>query len=194
MNRRRVLIVSGLAVGIALTGGIGWTVLRPPPDTTPEGAYMRVAVNIGKGDPRTVFSYLEDDAQHAAYTLRDFRKKASEVIAKSFPEPERSRLLDAYRELANAEDGADVWLALATERGWIDTLRVDLSGVAQVEVVGPRATVETARGTRYAFRRRHNGMWGMTRFTAELMAEAERAARDYDVAVRAAKDYDAAAK
>lgn len=194
MNRRRILIASSATLAIVALGGAGWTLLRPPPDTTPEGAYMRIAVNIGRGDVRVVFSYLEDDAQHAAYTLRDYRKKASEVIARSFPEPERSRLIAAYRAHAVAEDGADVWLDLANERGWVDLLRRDMSGVASVEVVGPRATVQTARGTRYAFRRRHNGMWGMTRFTAELVGEAERAARDYDVAVRAAKDYDSAAK
>lgn len=194
MNRRRILIASGSTLAVLAVGTVAWSVLRPPPDTTPEGAYARIAVNIGRGDVRVVFSYLEDDAQHAAYTLRDYRKKASEVVAKSFPEPERTRLLDAYRTHATAEDGADVWVDLAERRGWVDLLRRDMSGVANVEVVGPRATVETARGTRYAFRRRHNGMWGITRFTADLVAEAERAARDYDVAVREAERYESAAK
>jgi hypothetical protein len=36
-------------------------------------------------------------------------------------------------------------------------------------------------------------MWGTTLFTAELVAEAERAARDFDVVERAAADYRAAA-
>jgi hypothetical protein len=49
--------------------------------------------------------------------------------------------------------------------------------------------VITARGTRYPFRRRENGMWGLTLFTAELVAEAEKAARDFDVVKRAADDY-----
>ena len=62
----------------------------------------------------------------------------------------------------------------------------------RVEVNGERATVETARGTRYAFRRRENGIWGLATFTAELVAEAERAARDWDVVQRAATDYERA--
>jgi len=48
----------------------------------------------------------------------------------------------------------------------------------------------TARGTRYPFRRRENGIWGLTVFTAELLAEANRASRDLDMVNRAADDYD----
>jgi hypothetical protein len=71
-------------------------------------------------------------------------------------------------------------------------LRRDLSGVASVEVQGERATVETSRKTRYAFRRRENGIWGLTLFTAALRAEAQAAARDFSVVERAAADYRAA--
>jgi hypothetical protein len=62
----------------------------------------------------------------------------------------------------------------------------------KVEITGERATVETARGTRYAFRRRENGIWGLTTFTAELMAEAEKAARDHEMVTKAARDYERA--
>jgi len=185
--RRRALVVFAAALAL---GGVGlWRVLKFPPDTTPEGAYQRIARNIGENKPRVCFSYLEDRAQHAAYSIRDYRKQASERIAASYPEPERTRLLDLYRAEATAEDGADVWLAMAEQRGWIARLRRDLSGIAKVEMSGDRATIETARGTRYGFRRRENGMWGLTLFTAELMAESERAARDAEVVERAASDY-----
>lgn len=182
-----------VAIAIALVVAavlLGWTRFRFPPDTTPEGAYLRVAASITKGDTRVVFSYLEDDAQHAAFTVRDYRKRASERAAKSFPEPERGRLLGEWRAYADAPDGADVWALMAAERGFIARLRADLSAVAKVEIAGDRATVETARGTRYGLRRRDNGMWGLTLFTAELLAESERAARDWDGVDRAAADYD----
>ena len=81
---------------------------------------------------------------------------------------------------------------MATRLGWVSRLRRDLSGIAKVEVAGERATIETARGTRYPFRRRENGIWGMSLFTAELVAEAERAARDWDVVEDAALDYERA--
>lgn len=161
-----------------------------PPDTTPEGAYLRVAASLGRGQAMVVFSYLEDEAQHACFTIRDYRKKASERAAAAFPEPERSRFLDAWRTHAEAPDGADVWLDLAQKSGWLTTLRSDLSATARVETIGDRSTVETARGTRYALRRRANGMWGLTMFTAALVAEAERAARDWDVVQRSALDYE----
>jgi len=188
---RRQALAAGLALFTAgVTGYVYWSASRFPPDTTPEGAYLRIAFNLSQGDARTCFHYLEDSAQHAAYSIRDYRKKASDRISQSYPEPERTRLIEAYRAHATAEDGADVWVDLATKKGFVTRLRKDLSGMAKVEIVGERATVETSRGTRYGFRRRENGIWGLTLFTAELVAESERAARDWDIVERAAKDYE----
>lgn len=191
-SKRRAL---GIAL-IALVLGVGfgaWSyVVRFPPADTPEGAYFRLAADLGRGDARTMFAYLEDQAQHACFTIRDYRKRSSERVGAAFPEPERTRLLEAYAVHASAPDGADVWLDLASRRGFITRLRRDLSGIARIERVGERATLETVRGTRYAFRRRENGMWGLSLFTAELAAEAERAARDWDEIDRAATDYERA--
>jgi hypothetical protein len=190
VNRRRAITL-GIGAALAAAGGLLWRQMSKfPPDTTPEGAYLRIAFNISEGNARASFAYLEDRAQHAAYSILDYRRKASERIAAAYPEPDRSRLLDAYRAHATAEDGADVWLDLAQKRGFIARLRRDLSGIAKVEVTGERASIETARGTRYPFRRRENGIWGLTMFTAELTAEAERAARDWDVVERASLDYE----
>ena len=47
----------------------------------------------------------------------------------------------------------------------------------------------TSRGTRYSFRRRDNGIWGLTMFTAEMVAEKDKAARDLAVVESAADDY-----
>lgn len=194
VSRRKALGVA-LGVGVAAALGIGLEAARRasafPPDTTPEGAYLRIAWNIGRGDAAACFAYLEDAAQHAAFTIRDYRRKASERVAAAYPEPERSRLLEAYRPFATANDGSDVWRELAERRGWIARLRRDLSGIAKIEPSGDRATIETARGTRYAFRRRAVGIWGLTLFTAELVAEAEKAARDFEVVEKAARDYEA---
>ncbi|WP_437754869.1 hypothetical protein [Sorangium sp. So ce1389] len=190
MTRRRAIAWGAAAVAVVALL-LFWRKLNQfPPDTTPEGAYLRIAYNIGVNDPRACFPYLEDRAQHAAYTIRDYRRKAFERIEASYPEPERTRLLDQYRAHAMAEDGADVWVDLAAKQGLIARLRRDLSGIGKVEVTGERATVETARGTRYPFRRRDNGIWGLTLFTADLVAEAERAARDWDVVEKAALDYE----
>jgi hypothetical protein len=48
------------------------------------------------------------------------------------------------------------------------------------------------RGTRYPFRLRDNGIWGLTLFSAALAAEAERASRDLAVVNLAADDFDRA--
>lgn len=163
-----------------------------PSDRTPEGAYMRLARSVGEDDPRGFFAYLETEAQWACFTIHDMRQKASKLVAQSYPEPQRSEMLAQYKTVADATDGSDVFALLYRERGWARRLRKDLSGIANVEILGDRASVVTAQGTRYPFRRRDNGIWGLTIFTAELLADAEKATRDLAVVTAAAGDYDRA--
>jgi hypothetical protein len=193
--RRRWLAVAALALAPALLGVWLWRrALRFPPETVPEGAYLRIAHALGGGHPEASFAYLEEEAQHALYTLLDYGKRAAARIAAAYPEPERTRALAPYRAAAQAADAPALWAAMALERGWLRWLRRDLSGVAGVEIAGERATVVTARGTRYAFARRPNGIWGLTAFSATLAAEAERMARDWDLVRRAADDYERVGK
>lgn len=178
---------------LAVVGPFAWARLTYPSDRTPEGAYLRVMIAVNRGAPEDFFAYLETPAQHACYTIRDYRKKAHARVLAAYPEPERSRLARELKPLAEAADGPDVFAHYARSRGWIARLRQDLSGVAHVEQQGARATVQTARGTRYPFRvRPENGIWGLTQFTAELVGEAERAARDYQMIDKAAGDYERA--
>ncbi len=189
---RRALIVAGVAV---LGGYGGYRLLtRFPPETIPAGAYLRIATAIEAGTPEAAFPYLEEEAQVACYTIRDYARLAAAAIASDYPETERARELGPYQRLADAGEPPGIWLRIADDRGWLRRLRRDLSGVAGVEIVGDRATIVTARGTRYPFRRRPNGIWGLTIFTAQLDAEARRLARDWDLVRKAASDYRQAAK
>jgi hypothetical protein len=190
MRKPPALVVLAIVIALLIAGGAIAIARRPfPSDRTPEGAYARIALSIAERRPRDAFAYLETEAQWASFTIRDVRKKACDEVRSSYPAAERNRWLDAWRPEADAPDGADVFALYATRRGWIPRLERDLSGVARVETLGERATVVTARGTRYGFRRRENGIWGLTMFTAELQAEAERASRDLEVVEAAAKDY-----
>jgi hypothetical protein len=191
--RRWPLLGLVAVVAVGLVWGAGAIAHRPfPPDTTPEGAYLRIALTLSARKPAGMFAYLETEAQWASYTIRDLRKKACDRVRASYPAAEGAPLLAAWQAAGAEPDGADLFALLATERGWDRRLERDLSGVASVDVEGERATVVTARGTRYPFRRREGGIWGLTIFTAELSAEAERAARDLEVVERAAADYEAA--
>jgi hypothetical protein len=194
MRTRRALlfILGGLASALLAT--FVWAHVSFPTDRTPEGAYLRVVIAVNRGRAQDFFAYTETHAQHACYTIRDYRKKMRERVLHSFPEPERSRLAAEYAEQAAAPDGADVFAIYAKQNGWMNRLRKDMSGVARIEVQGERATVQTAHGTRYPFRRRDNGIWGLTLFTAALSAEAEKAARDLALIDKAASDYEHAAK
>ena len=192
-GRRRTPLVLTLAVAALI--GLGSFLVshrRFPADTTPEGAYDRIALAVAERRPREAFAYLETEAQWASFTIRDLRRKACDRVRASYPPAEQAKLLDAWHEEADGPEGPDVFVLFAARRGWVPRLERDLSGVAHVDVQGERATVVTARGTRYPFRRRDNGIWGLTIFTAELDAEADRAARDLEVVEQAAADYDRA--
>jgi hypothetical protein len=180
----------------ALGGGAAlWGCKAPaafPPETTPEGAYARISVAISESRPRDVFAYLEDEAQWASHTIQKERRAALERARKSHPKEALDSLEAAYGPDAAAVDGVDVFVRVGKARGWFDRLRRDLSGVARTEIEGDRATLVTARGTRYPMRRRTVGLWGLTSFTAELVADAERATRDRARVEEAARDYDLA--
>lgn len=190
---KKLLVVTAL---LALGALVAFRAVSPPfpGDRTPEGAYLRIAKAVGDGDPSAIFPYLETDAQWACFTIRDARQKALARVRASYPPAEREALERAYGAEAAAPDGPDVFARYAARRGWIARLRRDLSGVARVESDGPRASVVTVRGTRYPFRVRDNGIWGLTIFTADLVTESQRASRDLDVVTAAADDYARAAR
>jgi hypothetical protein len=191
--RRWPLFVIAAVASVLVYAGMRAISARPfPPDTAPDGAYLRIALAITSGKVRDVFPYLETEAQWASYTIRDARKKACDKVRASYPPDQQAAPLASWAPLAGAPDGADAFALLAQRHGWVARLDRDLSGVASVDIQGERATVVTGRGTRYAFRRRENGIWGLTMFTAELQAEADRASRDLEVVERSAHDYESA--
>jgi hypothetical protein len=195
MRRRWPLAVVAILLAVAVRFAQHVTDHQPfPPNDTPEGAYVRIGRAVTEGHPRDAFAYLETEAQWASFSIRDLRKKAADRVRASYPPEQRDAVAAPWMEEANAPDGPDLFALLAVRRGWIARLERDLSGAASTEIQGERATVVTGRGTRYPFRRRDNGIWGLTLFTAELQAEAERAARDLEVVQHAADDYDRAAR
>jgi hypothetical protein len=190
---RRPIFLLAIALAVLVAAGSYAVAHRPfPPESSPEGAYARIALAMADRRPRDAFPYLETEAQWASFTIHELRHKACDRVRSSYPPAEGAPLIDGWRAEAEAPDGPDAFAALANGRGWVRRLERDLSGVAHVEIQGERATVVTAKGTRYPFRRRDNGIWGLTIFTAELQAEAERAARDLEVVERAASDYERA--
>lgn len=194
ISRRTLLIAASASAALGAGGYAFHVATRFPPDTTPEGAYRRIAHSLSRGKPHEIFSYLEEDAIHATFSMHGYAREIVEAVRASYPEGERAPVLARYERLSKAEDPAALWVMLAEERGFLRQLRRDLSGIDHVERSGERATVVTARGTRYALRVRPNGIWGLSMFTAQLDAEARRLARDWDAIRRAAHDFRAGAR
>ncbi len=162
-----------------------------PTDKSPRGSYYRVMSAVNRGEAEAVFPYIETEAQHAAFSIGKYTRQAMAVVERSYPEAARHAELARLRPLATVEPGPGVFAWYSEQHGWMARLRQDLSGVKAVEVNGDRATIETARGTRYPFRRRDTGMWGLTLFTARLVTDANKAARDLEQIQAAAADYEA---
>ncbi|MBM4359701.1 MAG: hypothetical protein FJ096_16480 [Deltaproteobacteria bacterium] len=191
---RRALGALAIFVGAGGLFAVNRALLRFPPESEPEGAYLRVVTSLEAGKPEDAFPYLEEEAQVACYTIRDYARLASAAIQADYPAAERERELSRYEPIERAGEPPRVWAHLADERGWLRRLRRDLSGVISVAVVDDRATIVTARGTRYSFRRRPNGIWGLAMFTAQLEAEAKRLARDWELVKTSAADFRKATK
>jgi hypothetical protein len=190
---RSPLLAAALVITLLVEVSTKTAARRPfPPDTVPDGAYARIALAIAERRPRDIFAYLETEAQWASFTLHDARREACGRVRAAYPPEPRDKLLDSWKDDCDSSGGPDAFARLAIRRGWVSRLERDLSGAARVDIQGDRATVVTARGTRYPFRRRDNGIWGLTIFTADLAAEAERATRDLDIVRRAADDYERA--
>ncbi|MBN2195646.1 MAG: hypothetical protein JW751_22690 [Polyangiaceae bacterium] len=190
MRRRNAILLGLTGLVLIPLGRFGYGWISYPSDRSPEGAYYRIVASVNRRHPKGIFPYTETAAQHACFTIRDYRRQSQERILASYPEAERAVLLAVHVEEADAPDGADIFAIFARRRGWLDALRRDMSAIAQTTVGGDRATLQTVRGTRYSFRRRENGIWGLTQFTAALVAEAEKAARDAAMIERAAADYE----
>jgi hypothetical protein len=183
--KRRALF---LALALSVVAALFLRVWRPfPPDTTPRGAYMRIARHLSRNEPLSIFPYLETEAQWASYTAFEARRDARKLILETYPEPARAAALATLKD--SSASGEAWFVAEAESRSWFTRLRRDLSPPEQVEEVGERAVVVTARGTRYPFRKRENGIWGLTVFTADLVAESTRASRDLAMIRKSAEDY-----
>ncbi len=189
MRKKVIYAALSTVVAVAL-----FLLLRTPfpSNESPEGAYARIAKALAEGHPRDLFPYLETDAQWACISVHDARKAAKNRVIASYPSSEQQAARAELGPLADSTDGEDVFVQTAESRGWFARLKKDLSGSKSVEISGDRATVVTARGTRYSFRRRDNGMWGLTMFTAELVTDRDKATRDLEVVTAAAADYDRA--
>jgi hypothetical protein len=190
MFPRWLLWILGLTA-LVLGGSIAWSTYRYPSDQTPEGAYLRIAQAVNRDRPEDFFAYTDEEAQHACYSLLDYRKRAKSRVQSAYPPEKRAEALRTFADVAELERPEQVLAYYARREGWLSQLRRDLSAVAKVEAEGPRATVVTVVGTRYALRRRPGGIYGLSAFTPFLREEAEHAARDFVIIDKNASEYEA---
>ncbi len=188
MTTRNVRIAAGMfALGAVFLGVYARSY---PADTTPEGAYLRMAKHLELGQPQVVFSYLEVAARDATYAMARTRTESLAVVRKNFPADEVLVFTEKYGAIAVGDNGPQAFARYAEARGWVAHLTKGLSPIEHVENDGDLATVVTATGGRYVFHRDPDGRYGLTFFTAELVAQAQQALRDREVILRSGVDYE----
>src|SRR5579862_2959146 len=115
--RRRYILFFLLPLAVLVGAGSRFVGHKPfPPESAPEGAYVRIALMVAERRTRDVFPYLETEGQWASFTIRDTRRKACARVRASYPATEGAPLLAAWSEEADAHDGADVFVLLAARR------------------------------------------------------------------------------
>jgi hypothetical protein len=194
MSRSRGLLLGLALMALILGVGLAWAQWIYPSDRTPEGAYLRIVQAVNQDRPQDFFAYTDEEAQHACYSLLDYHRRAEARILGAYPEEKRASALVPFRAVARLNSPPDVLAYYARREGWLSQLRRDLSAVAKVESMGPRATVVTVGGSRYALRRRPGGIYGLSAFTPFLREEAEKSARDFVLIDRTASEYEAMRK
>ena len=112
MTRRRLTVLVLAIVGVVAVALYVAARRSYPSDRTPEGAYARIAKAVNRGHPEEFFAYLENAAQHAAFTIHDYRKKARDTVLARYPEPDRSRLAEQYAPEALVADGPSLFALL----------------------------------------------------------------------------------
>jgi hypothetical protein len=85
---RRRFVVPLAAIALCLVGWAVFTWASYPTDKTPLGAYLRVVSAVNRDRPEDFFAYIETAAQHACYTIRDYRRATRGRVLASYPEPE----------------------------------------------------------------------------------------------------------
>ena len=109
LSRRAWIVVAALGTLVAAP----MTYLRLigrnfPSDRTPEGAYLRIVLAIRDDHPEQAFAYLETEAQWAAISTLDYRKRAAARVRETYPEAEAKELLATLLPIADAADGPAV--------------------------------------------------------------------------------------
>ncbi len=189
--RRHLRVLFALAFCLVIALGTALVTHRPfPPDATPEGAYARIALALSNGRPKDAFAYLETDAQWAGYL--DPRRSETGRRAREGKLP-GDRTGSVARGVAQrgGRAGRRRCVRSSGQTPWVDR-------AAREGLVGRDSDGNTGRPRDHRNRAKHALLVSPTRqrhlgadpFTAELQAEAERAARDLDVVERAADDYD----
>ncbi len=140
-KRQRLFWIGGAAVVAALLAAawMSWVHASYPSDREPRGAYVRIVESVTRNRPEDFFAYLEDAAQHACFTIRDYRKAALGRVRASFPGERAARVRAALRsDRGCSRRSRGIGLLCAKAKAGSQA-RSRLARAAAVEIQGERA-------------------------------------------------------
>lgn len=142
-----------------------------------EGALDAAARSLEARDARALFHVVDQRARHALASIVKDRRKATRLVAESYPAEDRPAALAALGDAALASDAADLFARRCTD-ACLDGLARRIGAPVGEKERGEEMVVETARGETLRLYRGSDGWWGVVWRTEALVAERDRAAQE----------------
>lgn len=151
-----------LALGAACDG-------TPPPRTSPESAFARLAPCVDQGSAACLFGELDRDSRWSAASIQRTLAEMRALVERSYPDDRRAAALGTWADEARAADAVGLFQVFCAERRCLERLASGFGAVAGVSGrTESAARIETTRGATFDMACA-DGEWGLATFRDELV-------------------------
>jgi hypothetical protein len=162
----------------------------PPPRTSPESAFARIAPCVDSGGARCLFRELDRDSRWSAASIQRLLAEMRGLVELSYPTEMRRGAYGTWAAESEAADAAGLFEVYCAERGCMKELARGFGAVVEVSQRGEgAAALKTTRGAEFSMVC-VEGEWGLSTFRDELqqakihlgdtLRQVRRNARAYD--------------
>jgi hypothetical protein len=144
---------------------------------TIRGTLALCAESLESNDAFQFFNNLDERSRYAMGATVEARREARELIAKDYPEPERTKALAALGPASQVQTAAALFALrcdAACLRGFADQIGAPASEIR----AGDEVVVKTTRGGTLHMHAGHDGQYGIVWNTQALSEERSRASRE----------------
>ena len=160
-----------LFVVIALLASLVTTGCQEVDPGSAAGTFARLGPCIDRADRRCVFELLDRDSRWSLATIQRTLASMRALVERSYPKAVRAGAYGSWSGEARAADAAEVFAGFCARKGCLEEIAASFGAPARTTRSGDdEVRIETTRGVVFALAR-HDGRWGIRRFSEELQAE-----------------------